>query len=79
MVEGMQMVENLLPEGGRNQRAEQTGGNVPKELGTANFSGNNTERGGELHRGDVRTGKLCSGQFEKIQRGSRGDGGQNGD
>ena len=75
----MRMVENLLPEGGRNQWAEQTGGNVPKELGPADYSGNYTERGGELHSGDVRTGKLRSGQFEKIQRVSRGDGGQNGD
>jgi hypothetical protein len=40
MVKVMQVVKNLLPEGGRDQRAEQTGGYVTKELGAANHSGN---------------------------------------
>jgi hypothetical protein len=55
MADAVKMEKDLLPEGGRHKRAENAGGNVPRDLNTFNYLGDHTEARQQFHGGNIWT------------------------
>ncbi len=53
MADVVKMEEDLLSEGGRHQRPENAGGNVPEDLNTFDYLGDHAEARQQLHGGDI--------------------------
>jgi hypothetical protein len=71
----VEVEKHQLPEGGRHQRAENTGGNVSKDFYTFNQLGYNIETGQQFHGGDLWAKLLCCSNERKIDRLRSGGGG----
>jgi hypothetical protein len=75
MADVVKVEEDLLSEGGRHQRAENAGRNVPEDLNTFNYLGDHAEARQQFHGGNIWTSQLRSCNERKIHRLRSGDGG----
>jgi hypothetical protein len=55
MADVVKVEEDLFSEGGRHQRTENAGRNVPEDLDTFNYLGDHAEARQQFHGGDIWT------------------------